>query len=185
MGLHPDRPGRRAALAAAAGSVSVRDHHPRRIRRRRRPARLRQAGGLSGGRGFGRYSLRPRLPGRPRVRAVARVLSLRVRAASCYFGETFRVTSLRARPVGMCAAGWGRALVPGETSAAQPGDAWVTACGQLGGLPSGPFTVGLPRHTEEAEITADVDSADLSGVTGTPTFFVKGRRHRGAYDINT
>ena len=85
----------------------------------------------------------------------------------------------------MCAAGWGRALVPGETSAAQPGDAWVTACGQLGGLPSGPFTVGLPRHTEEAKITADADSADLSGVTGTPTFFVNGRRHRGAYDIST
>jgi hypothetical protein len=85
----------------------------------------------------------------------------------------------------MCAAGCGRALVPGETSAAQPGDAWVTACGQLGGLPSGSFTVGLPRHTGEAKITADVDSADLSGVTGTPTFFVNGRRYRGAYDIST
>lgn len=29
----------------------------------------------------------------------------------------------------------------------------------------------------------DVDSADLSGVSGTPTFFVNGRRHNGAYDI--
>jgi protein-disulfide isomerase len=28
-----------------------------------------------------------------------------------------------------------------------------------------------------------VDSADLSGVSGTPTFFVNGRRHHGAYDI--
>jgi protein-disulfide isomerase len=28
-----------------------------------------------------------------------------------------------------------------------------------------------------------VDSADLSGVSGTPTFFVNGRRHYGAYDI--
>ena len=27
--------------------------------------------------------------------------------------------------------------------------------------------------------------ADLSGVTGTPTFFVNGRRHYGAYDIET
>ena len=27
--------------------------------------------------------------------------------------------------------------------------------------------------------------ADLSGVTGTPTFFVNGRRHDGAYDIDT
>ena len=31
----------------------------------------------------------------------------------------------------------------------------------------------------------DVDSADLSGVSGTPTFFVNGRRHYGAYDIAT
>ena len=31
----------------------------------------------------------------------------------------------------------------------------------------------------------DVDSADLSGVSGTPTFFVNGRRHYGAYDIET
>ena len=31
----------------------------------------------------------------------------------------------------------------------------------------------------------DVDSADLSGVSGTPTFFVNGRRHYGAYDIGT
>jgi protein-disulfide isomerase len=30
-----------------------------------------------------------------------------------------------------------------------------------------------------------VDSADQSGVSGTPTFFVNGRRHYGAYDIDT
>jgi protein-disulfide isomerase len=30
-----------------------------------------------------------------------------------------------------------------------------------------------------------VDSADLSGVSGTPTFFVNGKRHHGAYDIST
>ena len=30
----------------------------------------------------------------------------------------------------------------------------------------------------------DVESADLSGVSGTPTFFVNGRRHYGAYDID-
>jgi len=26
-------------------------------------------------------------------------------------------------------------------------------------------------------------SADLSGVSGTPTFFINGRRHYGSYDI--
>ncbi len=50
----------------------------------------------------------------------------------------------------------------------------------------------LPRFQEElrrgihaARIEEDVDSADLSGVTGTPTFFVNDRRHDGAYDIET
>ncbi|WUR63088.1 Na+/H+ antiporter NhaA [Micromonospora chokoriensis] len=32
-------------------------------------------------------------------------------------------------------------------------------------------------------VAEDVESADLSGVTGTPTFFINGRRHHGAYDI--
>jgi protein-disulfide isomerase len=30
-----------------------------------------------------------------------------------------------------------------------------------------------------------VASADASGVAGTPTFFVNGKRHHGAYDIDT
>jgi protein-disulfide isomerase len=30
-----------------------------------------------------------------------------------------------------------------------------------------------------------VASADESGVTGTPTFFINGRRHYGVYDIAT
>jgi protein-disulfide isomerase len=30
-----------------------------------------------------------------------------------------------------------------------------------------------------------VDTADLSGVSGTPTFFINGQRHHGAYDIAT
>ena len=34
-----------------------------------------------------------------------------------------------------------------------------------------------------ARVAEDVDSADLSGVSGTPTFFVNGLRHHGAYDI--
>ena len=31
----------------------------------------------------------------------------------------------------------------------------------------------------------DVASADASGVSGTPTFFINGRRHQGVYDIDT
>jgi Na+/H+ antiporter NhaA len=47
------------------------------------------------------------------------------------------------------------------------------------------FTDALREHTGTARIAEDVDSADLSGVSGTPTFFVNGRRHYGAYDIAT
>jgi Na+/H+ antiporter NhaA len=36
-----------------------------------------------------------------------------------------------------------------------------------------------------ARVTRDVASADESGVSGTPTFFINGRRHQGAYDIET
>jgi Na+/H+ antiporter NhaA len=45
------------------------------------------------------------------------------------------------------------------------------------------FTNALREHTGAARIADDVDSADFSGVSGTPTFFINGRRHHGAYDI--
>jgi Na+/H+ antiporter NhaA/predicted DsbA family dithiol-disulfide isomerase len=45
------------------------------------------------------------------------------------------------------------------------------------------FEDALRTHRNAARIADDVDSADLSGVSGTPTFFVNGRRHYGAYDI--
>jgi Na+/H+ antiporter NhaA len=47
------------------------------------------------------------------------------------------------------------------------------------------FATDLHRHTGAPRVAADVDSADLSGVSGTPTFFINGRRHHGAYDIQT
>ena len=45
------------------------------------------------------------------------------------------------------------------------------------------FTDDLREHTGNARVAEDIDSADLSGVSGTPTFFINGRRHYGAYDI--
>ena len=45
------------------------------------------------------------------------------------------------------------------------------------------FTDDLREHTGSARVAEDVDSADLSGVSGTPTFFINGQRHYGAYDI--
>jgi protein-disulfide isomerase len=47
------------------------------------------------------------------------------------------------------------------------------------------FDEDLRRHAYAARIEEDVDSADLSGVSGTPTFFINERRHDGAYDIET
>jgi Na+/H+ antiporter NhaA len=42
----------------------------------------------------------------------------------------------------------------------------------------------LTRRTGAARVAEDVDTADLSGVSGTPTFFINDRRHYGAYDIS-
>ena len=47
------------------------------------------------------------------------------------------------------------------------------------------FESDLQRHAGGERIAEDVDSADLSGVSGTPTFFINERRHHGAYDIDT
>ncbi len=47
------------------------------------------------------------------------------------------------------------------------------------------FQDELHRGTHAPRVEEDVDSADMSGVTGTPTFFINERRHDGAYDIET
>ncbi len=41
------------------------------------------------------------------------------------------------------------------------------------------------RHEHADRIAQDVASADASGVSGTPSFFINGRRYQGAYDIDT
>jgi Na+/H+ antiporter NhaA len=47
------------------------------------------------------------------------------------------------------------------------------------------FTEDLQGHVGANRIAQDVEGADLSGVSGTPTFFINGRRQHGAYDIDT
>jgi Na+/H+ antiporter NhaA len=47
------------------------------------------------------------------------------------------------------------------------------------------FSDHLHKRVGASRIAEEVDSADLSGVRGTPTFFINGRRHYGAYDIAT
>jgi Na+/H+ antiporter NhaA len=53
------------------------------------------------------------------------------------------------------------------------------------GLDVDRFREDLRRHIGAARVAEDVDSAGSSGVAGTPTFFINGRRQYGAYDIDT
>ncbi|NES27892.1 Na+/H+ antiporter NhaA [Micromonospora terminaliae] len=53
------------------------------------------------------------------------------------------------------------------------------------GLDQERFHDDLKRHAHAGRIESDIDSADDSGVSGTPTFFINGRRHYGAYDVTT
>jgi protein-disulfide isomerase len=41
----------------------------------------------------------------------------------------------------------------------------------------------LRWHKYAERVAEDIASADASGVAGTPSFFVNGKRHRGAYDV--
>jgi predicted DsbA family dithiol-disulfide isomerase len=61
----------------------------------------------------------------------------------------------------------------------------LTAFAEQLGLDAERFASDLDKHAGGARVAEDVDGADLSGVSGTPTFFVNGRRHSGAYDIAT
>ncbi|MGA9860180.1 MAG: Na+/H+ antiporter NhaA [Solirubrobacteraceae bacterium] len=47
------------------------------------------------------------------------------------------------------------------------------------------FKEHLRKRKGAGRIAEDVESADLSGVSGTPTFFVNGHRHQDAYDVAT
>jgi Na+/H+ antiporter NhaA len=53
------------------------------------------------------------------------------------------------------------------------------------GLDTPRFAADLRKHAGMAHVTEDLESADLSSVSGTPTFFINGKRHYGAYDIET
>jgi Na+/H+ antiporter NhaA len=53
------------------------------------------------------------------------------------------------------------------------------------GLDLNRFWDDLRSRAHAPRIAADVASADESGVAGTPSFFINGKRHQGAYDANT
>lgn len=47
------------------------------------------------------------------------------------------------------------------------------------------FDAELRGRTYKKRVTSDVASADASGVSGTPSFFINGRRHHGAFDLQS
>jgi Na+/H+ antiporter NhaA len=47
------------------------------------------------------------------------------------------------------------------------------------------FARDLRDHAYASRVAEDVDTADLGSVSGTPTFFINGQRHYGAYDIDS
>ncbi|BCJ33564.1 Na(+)/H(+) antiporter NhaA 2 [Actinocatenispora thailandica] len=53
------------------------------------------------------------------------------------------------------------------------------------GLDVEKFTADLRGRWVQSRVADDVESAQLSGVSGTPSFFINGRRHYGAYDIES
>ena len=57
---------------------------------------------------------------------------------------------------------------------------WVNS-----GLDTERFVRDLRDHAYTSRVAEDVDTADLGSVSGTPTFFINGQRHYGAYDIDS
>jgi Na+/H+ antiporter NhaA len=69
-----------------------------------------------------------------------------------------------------------------EHQGALTADDLIGYAGELG-LNADRFARDLANDAGAARIDEDIDSADLSGVSGTPTFFINGKRHHGAYDL--
>jgi 2-hydroxychromene-2-carboxylate isomerase len=53
------------------------------------------------------------------------------------------------------------------------------------GLDADRIASELDDGSHRSRIERDLASAEASGATGTPTFFVNGRRHFGAYDAGS
>jgi Na+/H+ antiporter NhaA len=58
----------------------------------------------------------------------------------------------------------------------------VGYAGELG-LDTDKFAADLRKHAGAGRVAEDVDGADLSAVSGTPTFFINGNRYYGAFDL--
>jgi predicted DsbA family dithiol-disulfide isomerase len=53
------------------------------------------------------------------------------------------------------------------------------------GLDVDRFAADLASRRHARRVARDVETAERSGVAGTPTFFINGHRLQGAYDLGT
>jgi hypothetical protein len=62
---------------------------------------------------------------------------------------------------------------------------FLASVGGMGAAPAIYLHREQQGHVGANRIAQDVEGADLICVPGTPTLFINGRRHHGAYDIDT
>jgi protein-disulfide isomerase len=74
-------------------------------------------------------------------------------------------------------------LLLSHQDALQPKD--LLAYAEQLGLDQDRFHEALARHSHAGRIAQDVESADVSGVSGTPTFFINGQRYYDVYDAKS
>jgi protein-disulfide isomerase len=65
------------------------------------------------------------------------------------------------------------------------GDAQLVAYAKALGLDANRFTTDLAQKTYAGRVREDFRSGVWSGVNGTPTFFINGRRHDESWDLAT
>ena len=59
----------------------------------------------------------------------------------------------------------------------------LTRYAEVLGLDTAGFSAELRTAKYAQRVAEDVATADASGVTGTPSFFINGKRHHGSYDV--
>src|SRR3954451_17799773 len=204
QGRHPRRPRRRCCPHVAGVP-----HHRTSFAAAPycRPARRRKAAPRPRVHGRPRVGPHPRSARRAGDRGRVRRLRVPVlrtggapsaRAAPRLRGRPLRVAAPAARRRASARRAGGTGLGGRRRSGRVPGDSrraardqdklrmadLVSYADRLG-LDVARFTEDLQGHVGANRIARDVEGADLSRVSGTPTFFINGRRHHGAYDIDT
>ncbi len=166
------------------------DRRPRRRRRPRarpRPRPARRPGDAARVRRLRVPVLRTRGAGHRRSCSTTSATSCATSSVTCRSPTCTRTRSWRPRrrrprapraPSGRCTTG-----CSATRTRSSPGDLFRHASAL--DLDLDRFSEDLRRRRHAAHVAEDVRSADASGVSGTPTFFINGRRHHGVYDVDT